>query len=225
MLCASECLQSFGIVCDQEFCNDKDEELDCFCCVCGKTSVQTLSSPKKCDCKKTFDERELIGLVEEEDCRLLKIEDEENILFLCSCGRRARSTILEFLSGRRCKPCNVTRSKNFLSDELLEDKELVRVLKNSKLWFGLEKPKRTKRSKTKGISYQFCGMTLFWHPDILDEEKKLCIETKSEECFQIEKERTFAKLLSATRQGYKAKLVIYNDEGEEDYTLHFPRLS
>ncbi|AHA45990.1 hypothetical protein ISTM_92 [Insectomime virus] len=224
MLCASECLQSFGFVCDQEFCDSKDEELDCFCCACGKSSVQTLKTVKRCECNKKFGEDELIELVEEEDCRLLKLEDD-NIFFLCSCGKRARSTVLEFLSGRRCKPCNISKSKDALPKKLLKDKELVRVLNNSKLWFGLEKPKRIKRPGSKGIKYQFCGMTLFWHPDILDEENKVCIETKSEECFQMEKERTLAKILSATRQGYKAKLIVYTKEGEEDYTLHFPRLS
>lgn len=225
MLCSSECLQTFGLVCDQEFCDSVTEKLSCFCCVCGSSSIQTLACPKICGCKKEFDERELIGLVEDEDCRLLKLEEEQNMLFLCSCGRRARSTVLEFLSGRRCKPCNISRSKKSLPKEVLEDEELVRVLSNSRIWFGLDKPKRVKREPTRGFEYKFCGMTLFWHPDIIDEDKKICIETKSEECFRMEKERTYAKILAATRQGYKAKLVVYTEEGEEDYTLHFPRLS
>lgn len=226
MLCAAECLQSFGYVCDQEFCDTNTEKLSCFCCVCGAQTVQTLESPKKCgECKKEFSTRELIDLMEEEECRLLKREDDENILFLCSCGKRARSTILEFLSGRRCKPCNISRSKKMLPEEVLEDKELVKVLANSRIWFGLDKPKRKKREPTRGFQYEFCGMTLFWHPDIVDEEKKLCIETKSEDCFQMEKQRTYAKMLSVTKQGYNAKLVIYDENGEEDYTLHFPRLS
>nr|WQM87249.1 hypothetical protein [Marseillevirus cajuinensis] len=213
MLRCAEFFQKFGFVSHTEYCDSTLEDVECFCCICGKETQQKMECPelcKSCGSVPLFSDSELRELVEEEGCAFIS-RSVESLKYLCECGHAAESKILEFLAGGRCELCSERDSA-----------ECSCVGSESRIWFGHRSPKQ-KIQKKEGVPYVFAGTPRVWFPDVLDKEAKTCVSVSAETWFKKNRAEMFARLWAAAKTGYDTKMIVCSDEGEELYTLEFPQ--
>nr|WNL49771.1 hypothetical protein MarFTMF_255 [Marseillevirus sp.] len=213
MLNCARFFQKFGFVSHSEYCESTSDEVECFCCICGKETLQKMECPslcKGCGSIPNFSDSELRELVEDEGCGFVSRE-LETLKYICGCGHAAESKILEFLAGTRCELCSEKDSA-----------ECSCVGPESRIWFGSRSPAQQTQEKKKGISYNFAGKKREWLPDVLDETEKLCISVSTEAWFRQNRLEMYEKLWAAARLGYNTKMIVCSDEGEEKYSLEFP---
>ncbi|BAU80226.1 hypothetical protein A9K97_gp125 [Tokyovirus A1] len=213
MLRCASFFQRFGFVARSEYCDTLSDEVECFCCVCGKGALQKMECPSLCEnCGSVpeFSDSELKELVEEGGCVFVSRE-LEMLKYICDCGHAAESKILEFLSGRKCENCSEK-----------DDAGCSCVGAVSRLWFGCKLPKPQAEVAKKGIRYSFAGKEREWFPDVLDEAERVCISVSTDAWFRQNKTEMYEKLWASARLGYNTKMVVCTEEGEEKYSLEFP---
>lgn len=230
-LCA-EYLQIRGLITETEVCG-KRALVSCFCCICGKDKTTNILEKDVCCDYEIPGSIDLEKIFSEKGCKFLG--KGEKICFVCVCGNRGWASYLEFLSGKRCKSCNVQRQAFSFTQSFPGKEEAILsfVSKSNKYFYWnseIEKKIKGIRQKTMSfdefplkIRYKFSGVELDYIPDLWNKKKNLVIEARTEFGFLMEKSRTLKKLRACALSGYNAKLVIFSETGEKLYFIYFPQ--